>query len=94
MNKKLIVTRHKGLVDYLISEGIVETNVEVVAHATPENVRGRHVIGVLPHSLSCLTEKFTEIPLQVPPELRGVELTEADVRKWAAPAVTYKIEKI
>lgn len=92
--KKLIVTRHKGLVDYLISERICDVGVEVVAHATPENVRGRHVIGVLPHSLSCLTESFTEIPLLVPAELRGVELTEADVRKFAAPAVTYKITKI
>ncbi len=91
--KKLIVTRHNGLVEYLKEEKIVGDNVEVIAHASPEAVTGRHVIGVLPHSLSCLTASFTEIPLRLPPELRGKELTAEDVRKYAGKPVTYIVTK-
>lgn len=89
--QKLIVTRHAGLVEYLKQEGIVSDNVEVVAHASPEAVVGRHAFGVLPHSLSCLTASFTEIPLRLPAELRGKELTADDVRRYAGTAVTYKV---
>lgn len=89
----LIVTRHQGLVAYLIAEGLVPADVEVVSHATPANVEDKHVWGVLPHSLSCLTRSFTEIPLDLPAELRGVELSEDQVRKYAGEAVTYKVVK-
>ena len=89
----LIVTRHAGLVAYLIAEGLVPADVEVVSHASPENVADKHVWGVLPHSLSCLTRSFTEIPLDLPAELRGVELSEDQVRKYAGEAVTYRIHK-
>jgi putative CRISPR-associated protein (TIGR02620 family) len=92
--EKLIVTRHQGLVDYLKQEGIVDEGVEVTGHASAELVTGRHVIGVLPHSLSCLTASFTEIPLSLPPELRGQELTADDVRQYAGNPVTYRVEKI
>ena len=89
----LIVTRHQGLVTYLIAEGLVPSDVEVVSHASPENVADKHVWGVLPHSLSCLTRSFTEIPLDLPAELRGVELSEAQVRQYAGQPVTYKVVK-
>ena len=90
----LIVTRHPGLVEYLIEEGIVPTDVEVIDHASPEAVTGRHVCGVLPHSLSCLTASFTEVPLKLTPELRGKELTLETVRAIACPAITYRVEVI
>lgn len=88
----LVVTRHQGLVDYLTEEGIVSEDVEVIPHASPESVERRHVCGVLPHSLSCLTASFTEVPLHLPSELRGKELTVADVRRYALPAVTYQVK--
>jgi len=90
---QLIVTRHNGLVEYLKEEGIVGDNVEVIAHASPEAVTGRHVIGVLPHNLSCLTASFTEVPLSLPPGLRGKELTAGDVRKYAGKPATYIVRR-
>jgi len=87
----LVVTRHSGLIKYLIDEGIIPMNTPVTTHATPELVKGQHVIGVLPHNLSVLTEKYTEIPLNLPAEMRGKELTADDVRRYAGKAVTYKI---
>lgn len=89
---QLIVTRHQGLVDYLVEEGFVSSDCEVVSHATPNVVQNRHVWGVLPHSLSSLAASFTEVPLDLPPELRGVGLSEEQVRQYAGEPVTYFVE--
>jgi len=91
---EVIVTRHAGLVEYLKQEGLISDEVKVVSHANMETVSGKHVLGVLPHSLSCLTASFTEIPLSLPPELRGKELTTEDVRQYAGAPVTYKVRKL
>jgi len=88
----LVVTRHPNLVEYLRLHGFVPPCLtEVVTHATPEQVRGKHVLGVLPHSLSCLCECFTEVPLNLPPELRGKELSVADLEQYAGKPVTYRV---
>jgi len=87
----LIVTRHTGLVEYLQEIGLAGPGVEVVSHATPANVAGRHVCGVLPHSLSCLCSSFTEVPLTLPAELRGQELSLEQVRQFAGEPVTYQV---
>ncbi len=94
MNKlNLVVTRHPGLVEYLKELDLMSEDTQVVAHATPELVTGKHVCGVLPHSLSCLCASFTEVPLRLTPELRGVELTLEQVREIADAPVTYCVTK-
>lgn len=87
----LIVTRHPGLVEYLREVGLADAETTVITHATPDAVRGKRVCGVLPHALSCLCESFTEVPLALPPELRGVELTLEQVRQYAGTPVTYRV---
>lgn len=91
---ELVVTRHPGLVDYLKELGLAGPGVEVVSHASPEAVSGKRVCGVLPHSLSCLCETFTEVPLVLPAELRGKELTLEQMRQYAKDPVTYKIRRV
>ena len=93
MKFDLIVTRHPGLVEYLREIGAADSRTEVVSHATAEVVAGKHVCGVLPHTLSCLCSYFTEVPLNLPPELRGKELTLEQVRQYAGRPVTYKVTK-
>ena len=90
----LVITRHKALVTYLAEKKLIDPSCQVEAHASPDLVRGKRVIGVLPHSLSCLTESFTEIPLRLPQELRGKELILEDVRKYAGQPATYKVTKL
>jgi len=90
----LVVTRHQGLVDYLIEEGLIEPETRIVDHASEEDITGKHVLGVLPHNLSCLCNSFTEIPLLLPTEMRGKELSKEDVRKYAGELVTYKVTRI
>lgn len=89
--KALIITRHNALVAYLIAKGYVSADSTVIEHATPENVRGQHVWGVLPHSLSCLTKSFTEVPMHLPASKRGVELTLEDMYEYAGVPQTYVV---
>lgn len=92
--RPVVVTRHPALVEYLTELGVVPAGVEVVTHATVEHVRGRHVFGVLPLWLAAEAASVTEVPLHVPAELRGVELTLAQVRRFAGPLVEYKVSRV
>ena len=60
-------------------------------HATPEDVAGKDVIGVLPLSLACLARTVTEIPMALTPEMRGKELDLETLRRIAGEAVTYTV---
>ena len=95
MNIDVVITRHPALVEYLLDEKIIQENTKVVEHVTiPEMVQGKNVLGVLPHNLSCLCESFTEVPLRLPSELRGKELTIDQIRQYASDPVTYKVTRI
>jgi hypothetical protein len=91
---EVIVTRHPSLVEYLRELGLVGEEVVVLTHATSKDVKGKCVAGVLPHSLSCLTKSFTEIPLRLTPEMRGKELDLTTLREIADPPVTYRVRRI
>ena len=90
----LVVTRHDGLVEYLLQEGIIDSSTKVISHAQPEIIKGKNVLGVLPHSLSCLTLSFSEIPLDLTPADRGQELTCSRIREIAGEMVTYKVNVV
>jgi len=87
----VVVTRHKALVQYLLQCGLVPEGTPVLTHATAEQVRGKHVFGVLPLRLACLAAKVTEVPLNLPAELRGQELTLQQVEAYAQPMATYVV---
>lgn len=91
MENTVVITRHKGLVEYLKEIGLVNGNFDVIEHATIESVKGKHVIGVLPNYLAIHAASLTEIPLSLPAELRGKELTLEQVREFAGEPVTYVI---
>ena len=92
--RPVVVTRHSALVEYLTELGVVPAGTEVVTHATAEQVRGRHVFGVLPLHLAAEAASVTEVTLLVPAELRGVELTLEQVRQFAGPLVEYKVSRV
>jgi putative CRISPR-associated protein (TIGR02620 family) len=94
MKIDVIVTRHPGLINYLIELGLATTETKVIEHATPNDITNKHVCGVLPHSLSKLCTLFTEIPLNIPLELRGKELSTEQVRKYAGTPTTYSVKVV
>jgi CRISPR-associated protein Csx16 len=89
----LVVTRHPGLVTVLLEDGVVPEGTEVVAHATPEQVRGKHVYGVLPLHLAAEAASVTEVTLDLPAELRGQELSAEQVRQYRTGTTTYQVTR-
>lgn len=92
MKVDLIVTRHPGLIEVLAKKGIAKEDTPVIAHATVEAVRGRHVAGVLPLALAAECASFTEVALNLPLEARGRELSAEEVRAYMTGVRTYKVE--
>lgn len=90
-NNTIIVTRHSGLVDWLAQHGITG---KVIAQATPDDVRGKYVIGVLPLSLASLADKITTVDYNCPFDLRGVDLTPQQLDDFGAKMNTYIVSKL
>ena len=91
MDLVVVVTRHAALIDHLIDIGVIDGDTPVLTHVTPDDVRGKHVIGVLPMHLAVEARSITEVPLKIPAELRGQELDLGQVRDFASHPVTYHV---
>lgn len=89
----VIVTRHPELVEHILELGLAPESTPVLEHAEGHQVLGKHVIGVLPLHLACLAESVTTVPLELPPELRGKDLTLGEVRQFARRPTTYRVEE-
>ena len=57
-------------------------------------MKDKDVIGVLPLALACYTKSLTEVPLTLPIELRGKELTIEEIRQYASKPVTYIVRQL
>ena len=89
MNKVLIVTRHKALIKVLQEDFSITG--EVVDHATPEIVKDKDVIGILPIYLASYANTITVLELDIPIEKRGQELSVDEVRQYMKEPKTYKV---
>ena len=92
--EKIVVTRYKGLVDYLMELKLIQEDTKIIPHASPEDIEGKHVLGVLPLWLSCHAGKITEIQLRLPPEKRGKELSLDEVRFYALAPRSYVVKEV
>lgn len=116
----IIVTRHRGLIDWLATNLIPHEytprftgtalewwtfglepqdpeygcyrSIPVVWHGTAEDVRGKHVVGVLPLHLACLAASVTEVALpDLRPDQRGKEVTPDEMDAAGARLVRYTV---
>ena len=94
MKFDVVVTRHAGLLDYAKSIGLLDGTEEVISHATPENVRGKNVFGVLPMSFAVHAASITEIPMNLPVELRGKEIPVEEMGKYAGQPASYQVKLV
>ena len=91
----IVVTRHKGMVEYLVHMGYVPNDCQIVSHVTDSSVlQDKTVWGVLPHSLSSLCSAFCEVPLNIPAEFRGKELSMEEMSRFAGPAKCYQVKVV
>ena len=91
---KIVTTRQPNLIHYLRKEGLIEDSVELMPRVLPGEVRGKHVFGVIPLHLAAEAELVTEVPLIVPPHLRGKELTLEEIYRYARNPVTYRVNRV
>jgi len=89
--EKVVVTRHQALIEYLIELGLITPETPALSHASPDQIKGKDVIGVLPLSLAKYARSVTEIPLALSPEDRGQELTIERLREIAGDPTTYTV---
>lgn len=87
----LIVTRHAAMKSFLIEKGVADESTPVLPHASAEDVKGKDVAGVLPIHLAAVTATFTTVELALPLEMRGKELTLADMKRYCRGLRTYII---
>ena len=89
----IVVTRHKALVEFLIKRKMIGANTPIIAHATEKDVLGKDVIGVLPLRLAASAASVTEVPMDIPAELRGQELSLSQVEAFSGEPVRYTVNK-
>ena len=88
----VIVSRHQGLVDWLAQRGITG---KVVAHATPDDVRGKDVIGNLPLHLAAMAKSVTVVDMPtLPADWRGQDLSPDQMDQAGATLSRYVIRKV
>lgn len=90
----IVVTRHPELVDYLYQREIISGACSIMEHATEDDIRGYDVVGVLPLHLAAVANSVTVVPLNVPQEKRGDNLTKEEIRQYAGEPRTFKVEEI
>ena len=89
MSEFVIVSRHEGAVKWLAERGITGN---VIAHATPEDVRGKVVVGALPLHLAALTEAVGSIDLpNLRADQRGVDLSPEEMDAAGARVAWYEV---
>jgi hypothetical protein len=94
----LIVTRHTHLVELIRERGLCPADTRVLSHVDKtEQVKGKHVLGVLPHRLSVHTASCTEIPMRwTEADREAMQRGDVDfdgTRRAAGEPVTYWVEK-
>jgi len=94
MKTEVVVTRHPGLLEVLVEKGIATAETPVVSHEAAEDIRGKHVAGVLPLALAAECASVTEISLNIPAELRGKELSADQVRQFFAGVHVFTVRDI
>lgn len=91
---KLVVTRHRALVEYLIEEGYVPKDVEVLNYAREEDVRDRDVYGILPFYLAALADSLTFVDIRLGKEFKSIDLTLDDVYKCVKGVNIYTVREV
>ena len=94
-NSVVIITRHATLVEWLALHGVVG---RVIAQATPEDVAGMDVYGILPLWLAAEANSITEVsmpglPLEARSRVNGGDFTVEQMDEWGAEMRRFIVRK-
>ena len=95
----VVVSRHKTFIEHLRNIGLIDDNTKIITHVEDiEDIRGKHVIGMLPLHLAAVTERITFVPLNLSLEQRerenktGKELPLSEIEAAAGEPSIYFVE--
>ena len=91
--RKIIVSRHPAAIEFVRAERPDFQDAEVLASASPDDVRGAHVVGNLPMSLAALCARYEAIEFSGPPP-RGAEYGLNEMRAAGARVVEYRVRQV
>lgn len=92
--KTVVITKQPAVVDFLREIGFIDETAVILEYASVSDVSGHHVLGNVPFWLGSFAAMVTEIPLDVPSELRSSRLTLDQVRRYIGELVTYSVRRI
>ena len=95
--KPVVVSWHPALADYACELGLVRRQdmpLRVLSHARESDVSGKYVIGKLPTHLAVKALLVADIPLIVPPHMKGQELSLEDIRRYSRPVNFYHTRQL
>ena len=92
--KKIIITRHKGAVDWIKKHYPEFSAFEHLTHANKLDIQGNIIIGTLPVNLAVLSKEYWHLTMNIPVEFRGKELTVEDMEIFGCSIYRYKINII
>ena len=87
----VVVTRHVGTVEYLRQEGLIGPDTKILVRAKPEDIRDKHVFGVIPIYLACYAKSVSMISLDLPESAQGRELSAEEVREFCKGIRTFHV---
>ena len=91
LDETIIVTRHAGLVEWLAERGITG---RVISQATPADVRGKRVVGVLPLHLAAEAAEVVTVDMPgLKPEQRGQDLSPEQMDAAGAALSVYIVTR-
>lgn len=92
--KKIIVSKHFGVIEYIIRMGIADRDTPVFPSVSHHAVKGCHVIGIVPFSIAASCALYTEVKVGLPPQEYNKELTFDEVRARIKEVRTYRVELV
>ncbi len=90
--EKVIISRHKGTIEWLARHGITG---RVIEHATAEDVADKEVYGVLPLHLAAEAKTVVVIDMPgLPADKRGQDLTPEEMDQYGAKLSRYCVIRL
>lgn len=94
MNSNIvIVTRHKGMIEWLARRGI--TGVVIDHVSSPDQIKDKNVYGILPLHLACLCDVVWTVDLpKIKPEDRGKDISADEMDQAGAKLSAYVVDRL
>jgi len=89
----IIITRHPGALKWIYRHTGFK-DVKHIQHASEADIRGNRVIGTLPVHLAAMAGEYWHLTMDIPPHLRGKELSCEQMEQLGCKIVCYKLTKL